>query len=342
MRFRHNVLTAMVAAVVVMAAPRAADGPYQLIKEIPIGGEGGWDYLNVDAAAKRLLVSHATKVVVVDLTKDAIAGEIADTAGVHGAVAAFDDKIVTSNGRANTASIVDAKTLQTIKTVPTEGNPDYIMYDPGRKEVYTFNGGGKSASVIDSAGNVVATIPLGGKPEAGVSDPQAGRVYVNNESGNEIVVIDTAKHEVAARWPIAPGTTAAGLAFDAKNKRLFIGARNNLMLMMDATNGKVLAQVPIGAGVDATKFDPGTGYAFSSCGDGTTTIAHEDGPDKLTVVQTLQTARGARTMALDESTHRIYLAAAKYEEPAPGAAPNARPQMVPGSMRLLVYGLQGK
>ncbi len=325
--------------------PRAADGPYQKIKEIAIPGEGGWDYLNVDPATHRLYVSHGSKVVVVDMTKDEIIGEIADTPGVHGAVAAGPDRVVSSNGRGNNASIVDAKTFQTITKVETEANPDFIMFEPKQKDVYTFNGGGKSASVIDVANaKVVATIPLGGKPEAGVSD-NAGRVYVNIEDKDTIAVIDTAKHEVVATWPIAPGGTAAGLAIDNKTHRLFIGARKPeppLMLMMDATNGKIVSQVPIGLGVDATWFDPGTGYAFSSCGDGTTTIAHEDSPSKLTVVQTLQTERGARTMAIDPATHRIYLAAAKYEPVPSDAPPNTRPKMIPGSMHLLVYGINGK
>lgn len=330
------------AAMALSVIPSAADGPYQFIKDVEIGGEGGWDYLNVDAGANRLLISHATKVVVFDLSTDAIAGEIADTPGVHGAIAGPSGRIFTSNGRENKASVIDAKTLQTIKKVDTEGNPDFIMYEPKMKEVYTFNGSGKSATVIDADGNVVATIPLGGKPEAGVPDTGVGRVYVNNETGNEIVVIDVATHAVVAKWPIAPGESAAGLAIDTKNKRLFIGAHNSKMLMMDSTNGKVLADVPIGAGVDATWFDPGTSYAFSSCSTGTVTIAHEDSPNGMTLVQSLPTAAGARTMALDPATHRIYLAAAKYTPPPAGAAPNARPTIVPGSMHLKIYGLNGK
>ena len=322
--------------------PNAADGPYQLIKEVHIGGEGGWDYLNVDSLTRRLYISHGTKVVVYDMAKDAVVGEIADTPGVHGAVAAFDGRIVSSNGRGNNASIVDAKTLQTISKVETEGNPDFIMYEPRQHEVYTMNGNGRSASVIDAGGKVVATIPLGGKPEAAVPDPAAGRVYVENNTGNSIVVIDVATHKVVATWPIAPGESAAGLAIDLTNHRLFIGAHNNKMLMMDSTNGRVIGDVPIGGGVDSTWFDPGTGYAFSSCSTGTVTVAHEDSPSKLTVVQTLATAVGARTMALDPATHRIYLAAATYQEPAPGSAPNARPTLIPGSMRLMVYGINGK
>jgi YVTN family beta-propeller protein len=333
---------------ITIGRPVAADGPYQFIKDIQIGGEGGWDYLNIDSGAKRLYLSHATKVVVVDLARDAIVGEIADTPGVHGAVPATVGRVVVSNGRGNNASIVDARTLQTIAKVPTDGNPDFIMFEPGKKEVYTFNGTGRSATVIDPVSEkVVATIPLGGKPEAGVADPAAGRVYVNIENQNSIAVIDTSSHTVAANWPIAPGEDAAGLAIDVTTHRLFIGAHNNLMLMMDSTNGKVIAQVPIGAGVDATWFDPGTGYVFSSCGDGTVTIAHEDSPATMTVVQTLMTERGSRTMALDPSTHRIYLAAAKYEAPAAPAdgapAPGrGRAVMVPNSMRVLVYGVNGK
>ena len=342
MRMRHRFVAAVVLAGALGAAPGAADGPYRFIKDVEIGGEGGWDYLNVDPAGKRLLISHGTKVVVFDLTRDAVAGEIADTPGVHGAVIASGGRIFTSNGRENKVSIVDAATLQTINKVETQGNPDFIMFEPKMKEVYTMNGSGRSATVLDASGNVVATIPLGGKPEAAVSDPAAGRVYVNDETGNEVVVIDSAKHEVVARWPIAPGESAAGLAIDLRNHRLFVGAHNSKMLMMDSTTGKVLSEVPIGGGVDSTWFDPGTGYAFSSCSTGTVTIAHEDSPAKLAVVQTLETATGARTMALDPATHRIYLAAAKYTAPPAGSTPNARPVMVPGSMHLKIYGIDGK
>jgi YVTN family beta-propeller protein len=207
--------------------------------------------------------------------------------------------------------------------------------------VYTMNGRGASASVIDVAtGKVTATIPLGGKPEAGQPDVAAGRVYVNIEDRNNVAVIDVATHKVVANWPIAPGEEATGLAIDLKNHRLFIGTSNKLMLMMDSTNGKIVAQVPVGAGVDSIWFDPATGNAFSSAGgDGTVTIAHEDSPAKLTVVQTLKTAPGARTMALDPSTHRIYVAAAKYGPPAEG---RGRGAIIPGSLTVLVYGINGK
>ena len=214
------VLIVLLVLVLWMPRPRAADGPYQLIKDVPIGGDGGWDYLNVDTAAKRLYISHATKVVVYDLTTDSIVGEIADTPGVHGAVAAFGNRIVTSNGRGNNASIVDAKSLQTVAKVTTEANPDFIMYDPKQHEVYTFNGTGKSASVIDGSGKVVATIPLGGKPEAGVTDPSAGRVYVNNETASEIIVIDVATRKVAKVDEVPLNANVQGYCWSPDGKKI--------------------------------------------------------------------------------------------------------------------------
>lgn len=320
------------------AAICGAQGTYHFIKEIPIGGEGGWDYLAVDSAAQRLYVSHAAKVVVIDLSSDKVIGEITNTPGVHGiAVAPELGRGFISDGREAKAALFDLKTLQTISKVDTGENPDAILYEPAQKEVYTFNGRGHSATVIDAAaGKVAATIPLGGKPEFAQADVEAGRIYDNIEDKSEVAVIDAKKHEVLNRWPIAPGESASGMAIDLKNHRLFLGCDNKMMVMMDSTSGKVLASVPIGSGVDANAFDPGTRLAFASCGDGTTTIAREDG-DKLAVVQTLQTERSARTMALDPKTHRIYLSAAKMEPPAEG---QRRGRIVPDSFKVLVYGTE--
>ena len=318
----------------------AADGPYRFLKEIPVGGDGGWDYLSVDETAHRLYVSHTSKVVVIDLDKDAVVGEIADTPGVHGFAPAPDlGRGFASNGRENKASVVDLKTLATLSKVDTGQNPDGMLYEPGRQEVYMFNGRGQSATVIDAkSGKVVATIPLGGKPEFGAADPGAGRVYNNLEDKNEVVAIDTKTHEVVNHWPIAPNEEASGMAIDLAHHRLFLGCGGSkTMAMLDSASGKVVASVPIGDGVDANAFDPGTQLAFASCGNGTVTIAHEDAPDKLTVVQTLQTERGARTMALDSRTHRIYLASAKFEAPAEG---QRRGKMVAGSFKVLVYGME--
>jgi DNA-binding beta-propeller fold protein YncE len=335
---RHTLTT--IVAIGLAAFVHAQEGPYRFIKDIPIGGEGGWDYLSVDSAAHRLYVSHATKAVVIDIAKDVVVGEIADTPGIHGAIATTPGRVFTSNGRGNNASIVDTKSWKTIGKVETQGNPDFILFEPKQKEVYTFNGAGKSATVIGAeSGKVVTTIPLGGKPEAAVADPAEGRVYVNIEDRSTLAVIDIATHAVVATWPIAPGEEASGLAIDTKLHRLFIVSGNKMILMMDAATGKIVYSVPIGAGVDAAWFDPGTGYVFASSGDGTTTIAHEDSPAKLTVIQTLKTERGARTMALDPATHRIYLASAKFSEPPAGGG---RATIVPNSLRILVYGLSPK
>lgn len=337
-----GLVVALLAAAPVCAGEAAAATPYGLVTEIRIGGEGWWDYLSVDPAARRLYVSHATEVVVIALDTNKVVGTITGTPGVHGLAVAPELGLgFTSDGRESTASVVSLKTLQTVSKVPTGENPDAILYVPGVEEVYAFNGRGHSATVFAArTGKVVATIPLPGKPEFAVFDPGTGRVYDNIEDKNEVVVIDAKTHAVAATWPIAPGEEATGLAIDVLHHRLFVGCHNRLMVMMDGTNGKVLASVPIGEGVDGCAFDPSTGLAFASCGEGTVTIAHEDTPDTLKVVQTLRTVRSARTMALDPTTHRIYLSAADFE-PAPTPTEGAhrqRPKIVSGSFRVLVYG----
>ena len=319
-------------------------GSYKLLKEIPVGGEGGWDYLTVDESARRLYVSHATKVEVIDIDKEAVVGQIADTAGVHGiAVAPRLGLGFTSNGRENKASIFDLSTLKTTSKVDTGENPDAILYEEGQEEVYTFNGRGRSATVFEAkTGKVVATIPLSSKPEFSVADTQAGRIYCNLEDKSAVAVIDAKAHKVLSTWPIAPGEEPSGMAYDAQNKRLFLGCGNKLMVMMDSETGKVVGSVPIGQGVDATKFDSGTMLAFCSCGDGTVTIAHEDSPDKLTVVQTLKTEPRARTMALDTKTHKIYLASARFGAATdqPSGGKKGRPSAVPGTFKVRVYGME--
>ena len=320
-----------------------AEGPYHFIKEIPVSSDGFWDGLIVDSAAQRLYVSHATQVVVIDLARDQVVGEITNTPGVHDiAVAPKLNRGFTSNGRENKVSIVDLKTLQTISKADTGLNPDAILFEPGQNEVYAFNGRGQSATVIAAdTGKVVATIPLGGKPEFAETDPAAGRVFDNLEDKSEVAAIDTKTHQVVNRWPIAPGEAASGIGIDTKHHRLFLGCDNKLMVMMDSVSGKVLATAPIGEGVDGAAFDPGTQFAFASCGQSATVTIAQEHADKLTVVQTLKTERGARTMALDPATHKIYLPTAQFEASTNQVAggPRQRPRMVPGTFKILVYGI---
>lgn len=327
------------------SAPAFAQSTYKLEREIPIGGEGGWDILTIDSAAHRLYLSHSTKVVVVDLEKNAVAGEIADTPGVHGFVAVPEvGRGFSSNGKEAKVSVVDLKTLKTIAKVETGESPDAIVYEPKHGEVYAFNHRGSSATVIDAKTNkVVATIPLGGSPEFAAVDSAAGRVYVNIEDKSEVAAIDTATHKVVATWPLAPGESPSGIALDAAHHRIFSTCDNKLVTMLDTESGKVVGTAPIGDGPDGGAFSDKLQLAFASCGEGVTTIAHEDGPDKLTVVQTLKTERGARTMALDQTTERIYLPTAQFEPtptPAPGA-PRQRPKIVPNTFKLLVYAPTG-
>ncbi len=329
-------LLAVVVAFVAAQSVLSAGMNYHLLQTIPVGGDGGWDYLSVDSAAQRLYVSHGSKVVVIDLAKDAVVGEITNTPGVHGLAPAPDlGRGIVTCGRENKAAIVDLKTLQTIAKVETGANPDAMLYEPGQREFYTFNGRGESATVIDArSAKVVATIPLGGKPEFAVADAATGRIFNNLEDKNELVVIDARTHAVIHRWPIAPGEEASGLAFDSKSHRLFLGCGNQKMVMMDSDSGKVLAHVPIGDGVDANAFDPAAHLAFASCGDGTLTIAREDG-DTLVIAQIVQTEKGARTLTIDPATHKLYLGSAKFDAPAEG---QRRGKILPGSFKILVYG----
>jgi DNA-binding beta-propeller fold protein YncE len=328
-----------------------AEGSYYFIAKIDIGGEGGWDYAATDEAARRIYVTHQTKIVVIDIDKNEVVGEIADTPGVHGfAIAPELGLGFSSNGRENKASIVDLKTLQTTAKADTGSNPDGILYVPGVQEAYTFNRNrnSPSATVFEAkTGKPITTITLPGTPEFAVVDLKAGRIYNNIDSKNLIVAIDIKTHEVVAQWPTAPGEGCSGMAIDLANHRLFAGC-DDVMIMMDSISGKVVGSVPIGAGVDANRFDPGAKLAFASCGQaGNVTIAKEETPEKLAVVQTLETARGSRTMTLDARTHRIYLAAVDSVQaaPTPAGAPLgklARPTPEPNSFKVLVYGMDEK
>jgi YVTN family beta-propeller protein len=311
------------------AGSRPGASGYHVAKKIPVGGEGGWDYLIVDADARRLYMSHATKVVVFDVDSGTQVGEIPDTQGVHGIALAADlGRGFTSNGRANTVTIFDLKTLKVIGSVKTGTNPDAIIYDGVTKRVFAFNGRSKDATVINAAdGSVLNTFPVGGKPEFAVADGK-GSVYVNVEDTSEILHIDAQKMTVLHRWPLAPCKEPSGLAMDLKSRRLFAVCGNEMMAVVDADSGKVVATPKIGEGPDAAAFDPATNYAFSSNGEtGTLTVIHEDAPDKYSVMDNVATKESARTMALDGKTHNIFLPAADMIPPASGQKwPSAKPE----------------
>jgi hypothetical protein len=318
------------------AAPAPAGSGYHVIKTVPVGGEGGWDYVYIDSDARRVYVSRGTHTMVLDADTYAVVGDIPDTQGVHGIAVASDlGRGFTSNGRADSVTIFDLKTLKSIGTVKTDANPDAIIYEPVTKRVFTFNGRGKNVTAINAAdGAVVGTIDLHGKPEFAVADGK-GTIYVNNEDTSALHHLDAKGLKELHNWPLAPCKSPSGLAIDLANHRLFSVCDDKVMAVVNADNGKVVATPTICDGPDASAFDPSTGYAFASCGDGNLTVIHEDSPDKFTVVENVPTKRSARTMGLDLKTHNIFLPAADFDPPAPG---ERRGKMKPGSFVILVVG----
>ena len=329
-----SALSVSVAAVAVAAA-----GPgYHVTQTYKLGGEGGWDYLTADASARRVYISRGTHVMVMDADSGKVVGDIADTPGVHGiALAPELGKGFVSNGRENTVSIFDLKTMATSGKVKTGENPDAILYDPATKRVFTFNGRSHDSTAIDASnGNVLGTIKLDGKPEFAASDAK-GTVFVNIEDKSELTVIDPNRLEVKKSWPLAPCTEPSGLSIDRKHGRLFVGCDNKMMAVVDTESGKVLATPAIGEGVDATTFDDETGLAFASCGqDAVLTVVKEEG-GKWTA-ENVPTKKGARTLALDSKTHNVFVVTADFgPRPEPTTDnPHPRPPMLPDSFVVLV------
>jgi len=341
---RWFVLVAVLVLATAIAPPRVArqSSGYHVVRRYPLGGEGGWDYLLLDPASRRLFISRGTRVVVIDADSGLVRGEIPNTPGVHGVALAPDlGRGATSNGRDQSVTIFNLRSLETMARVRTTGgNPDAIVYESATHRVFTFNGTGQNATAIDlMAGAVTGTVALGGRPEFAVA-PGAGRIFVNIENTAELVVLDARRLAVTARWPLAPCEEPTGLSLDAAHGRLFAGCSNRLMTVVDPATGRVVATLPIGGGVDGTVFDPGTGLAFSSNGEGTLTVVREVTPDSFTVVDTVPTQRGARTLALDPRTHALFLSAAEFgPTPAPTSEqPRPRPPVVPGSFVILVVG----
>jgi DNA-binding beta-propeller fold protein YncE len=333
------------AALAAAGTARAQDssnvGGYHVTRRYALGAEGGWDYIIADAAHGHLYVSRGTHVMVVSLQDGSVAGDIPNTPGVHGIAFEHENHHgFTSNGRDTSVTIFDLRTLATISNVKVTGaNPDAIIYDAASHRVFTMNGRGANSTAIDvTSGTVAGTVPLNGRPEFAVADGN-GHIFVNLEDSNAVVQFNSRTLAVENRWSLAPCDGPSGLALDKAHRRLFSVCSNGMMAIMDADNGHVVTTVPIGRGVDAAAFDVGTQNAFASNGaDGTLTIVHEDAPDRFTVVGNLATERGARTMALEEQTHRIFLPTADFQPaptPTPGQRPQ-RPQMVPGTFKLVV------
>jgi DNA-binding beta-propeller fold protein YncE len=322
------------------SAQTADPSGYHLLKTIPIPGDTLWDYLNFQASTRRLFISHQTHVDVVNVDTGKIVGNIGGMQGIHGIALApkFNRGFVT-DGVAAKVWIFDLTTLRVIGSAPADKGADGEVFDPVSNRIFTMNGESQTATVIEArTGKVVGHIDLGGKPEFPVVDGR-GYVYANIESSNEVIQIDAHAMKITHRWPLAPGEHPTGLAIDAKHHVLFSGCRNEVMVIMNADSGKVLATEPIGSHVDATRFDPGTQYAFASNGSSPDlTIVHEDSRDRFHVIDNVPTEMGARTMALDPKSHEVFLVTAQTERiqnPPPGTRPF---RVIPGTFHLLIYG----
>lgn len=326
-------LSALAFCCAIQAGMAQTSSGYQVKKTFKIGSPGGWDYIAV-GPDKKVYVSHGTQVNILDQNTGDSVGVIPNTTGVHGI--AFDEALgkgYTSNGRLNNVTVFDIKTGKVLMQIPVGQNPDAIMYDPFSKKIIVCNGRSHDLSVIDPVtGQVVATIALAGKPEAAVSD-EAGKIYVNIEDKNTIAVVDIKNNKVVNNWSLAPCEGPTGLAIDTRTKRLFSGC-DKLLVVLDAANGHIVDKLPIGDGCDAVGFDNSLKYIFASCGEGKLTIIREESAGSFKVIDNIPTKRSARTLALDEKTHEVFLPAADTE---PGAT-GERPKMIPGTFQVLVVG----
>jgi YVTN family beta-propeller protein len=317
----------------------ADDSSYFVAARLAVAGDGGWDYPSIDPNTHLLYLSRADHVIVVDTVSGKSVGEIPETAGVHGIALAPDlNRGFISCGKANIVKVFDLKNRTVLASVGTGDGPDAILYEPRTKRVFAFNGRGRSATVIDAKTNaVVATIPLAGKPEFARADGR-GDVFVNIEDTAELGMIDARSAVLKSRWPLPKCEAPSGLALDSAHHRSFSTCANQMLAVLNVDSGQLVASVPIGKGVDGGEFDPVTQNMFSANGEGSITVVHEVSPDRYTVGQTLSTQRGARTVALDLATHRLYLPTAEMSPAPPNSEENAhpRPTPVPGTFVVLV------
>jgi DNA-binding beta-propeller fold protein YncE len=321
----------------------AAAGAYHAIKKIPIPGDGGWDYVAADSDARRLYVSHDTEIVVLDLDSGAVVGKIAGGPDMHGAAIASEfGRGFISESNPGSVVIFDLKTLAKIGEVRVGDDPNGIIYDPETKRIFTADRGSKRLTAIDAkTGKIAGTIEnLGGRTEHLASD-NAGHIFLNMQDRNTVLKLDAVDLKVLETWPVAPCQGPSSMDMDREHARIFIGCRGGLMIVVDATTGKIVASNPIGEGVDAAEFDPKAGLVYFSTGaDGALWIFREESPNQYTLVENAKTQAGARTMALDRKTGRVYLAVADLgQRPAPTPEnPRPRPPVIPGTFSVLVLG----
>ena len=325
-------LSLLFGAALTLAAPAVAQN-YTITHTYKLGGDGGWDYLALDTASHRLFIARQDRVMVMDPENGKPIAVIPGLNRAHGIAFAYaEGHGFATSGADSTVTMFDLKTLKVLKRTKAAIDDDAVLFDPATGHIFTMNGDAKSSSVIDAkTGDLIGNIDLGGAPEFGVSAGD-GKLYINIEDASEVVEVDAAAMKVTRRWSIKPCESPSGLAIDRVHHRLFSGCRNGTMGISDAQAGKLVTTVPIGRGVDACRFDEGTGLAFASNGDGTLTVIHQDSPDKYTVVGNVTTMRGARTMELDPVTHRLFTVSAEF---GPLPAGQRRPPVLPGTFSLL-------
>jgi len=320
----------------------AGEAPgFKLTKRYPVPGDGGFDYVTFDGSSNRVYASHGTEVNVLDADTGKVLGKVADTPGVHGIAIVTDlHRGFTTNGRNATVSVFDTSTFETIQKIPVAEDPDFITYDPRTKRILVCHGDAKVITAIDPAKEtVIGKIDLGGGAEGAVLDGH-GNGFVNLEEEAEVVHFDPQSLSVKAKWPITGGKTPTGLAIDPANSRLFIGCRSKVLAVMDSTNGKVITTLPIGERVDAVAFDTDNQLIFASNGDGTVSVIHQKSPNEYESLGSIQTQRGAKTMAFDQKSKRLFLSTAEFEQ-APGANGKAgRMRPKPGTFTVLVVERQ--
>ncbi len=338
----HPRLRSFAAALVLplFTAVPVAHAGYHIVRSIPVGGPGGWDYLETDTASRRLYIAHENTVVVIDMDSFKVVGEVTNCPGMGGVALAPElNRGFTANGAEDTVTVFALDTLKPLARWKATGKrPNQILYEPATKRLFTFNSTGRNATAFDATtGEVLGTIPLDGRTEFPVADGK-GMIYDSLQDKATVVAIDARTLKVAATYPLAPHTDPAGTTMDPVTRRLFVACRSQSFLVLDADSGKILATFPIGTRNDAAKFDPGLKLAFASNGDGTLAVLHEDGPDKFSFVETIKTEFGARTMAVDPKTHRLFLPSADFEPAQAASKENASPRrkMISGSFRVLV------